>query len=356
MFGVVRPHVLQSDIEKGAGAPIALANERQSALQPDESDEPDDDESGDESTLLRLLSAPLMWQNPVVNFLGRQLGAGRKRSTEESDGAELPVGRSVSAVEMGPKFRNIIGSRDDFPLSPVGQQKGLAYPEWDWRKKSYRSNWRQVLEFDPALNAESKPMETGRDVALAQGLAQLRLNYRRQSRLRDGDSLDLRSLVEFAAARQVGELSDDRLYSARLRTARDLGVIVLLDASGSTAEQSAEHGVVWEKQRRVVASLVAELERGGDRVAAYGFRSRGRENVSFLRIKEFTGRFDDGARLRLASLEPSGFTRMGAAIRHAAHLLSHDADTMHRRKQSSEKQTSNNSRIQSPCAKHRESL
>jgi nitric oxide reductase NorD protein len=80
----------------------------------------------------------------------------------------------------------------------------------------------------------------------------------------------------------------------------------------------------------LAANLVAALEEFGDRVAAYGFRSRGRHQVSFLRIKDFDGRFDQSARARLAALEPGGFTRIGAAIRHSVHLASTRAGTSSR--------------------------
>jgi nitric oxide reductase activation protein len=44
-----------------------------------------------------------------------------------------------------------------------------------------------------------------------------------------------------------------------------------------------------------------------------------------LRIKEFGARFDTAAKRRLGSVQPSGFTRIGAAIRHAAHVLESQA-------------------------------
>ena len=49
--------------------------------------------------------------------------------------------------------------------------------------------------------------------------------------------------------------------------------------------------------------------------------------MHYLRVKGFDDRYDHAARRRLASLEPAGFTRLGAAIRHGAHLLSEKAGT-----------------------------
>ncbi len=65
----------------------------------------------------------------------------------------------------------------------------------------------------------------------------------------------------------------------------------------------------------------------GDRVATYAFYSRGRTDVRFLRIKTFDERYGRTSRLRLAALTPGGYTRLGAAIRHATHVLTAQAGT-----------------------------
>jgi len=101
---------------------------------------------------------------------------------------------------------------------------------------------------------------------------------------------------------------------------------VLLDATGSTGD-SPEGRKVFDEQRRLVARLTAALDELDDRVATFGFYSRGRDSVRFVRVKDFDERFGHAARRRLAALEPGGFTRLGAAVRHAAHLLTTRAGT-----------------------------
>ena len=77
----------------------------------------------------------------------------------------------------------------------------------------------------------------------------------------------------------------------------------------------------------MAARLTASFDELGDWVAAYGFQSWGRNAVNFLRIKGFEDRYDHAAQRRLGSLEPGGFTRLGAAIRHGTHLLTTKAGT-----------------------------
>ncbi len=59
----------------------------------------------------------------------------------------------------------------------------------------------------------------------------------------------------------------------------------------------------------------------GDPFAISGFNSNTRHDVRFYHIKGFTENWGDEVKSRLASIEPSYSTRMGAAMRHAAHYL-----------------------------------
>lgn len=72
------------------------------------------------------------------------------------------------------------------------------------------------------------------------------------------------------------------------------------------------------------------LEELGDRVAIYAFRSHGRHAVHLPAIKTFGQRFGAPQRARLNQLEPSGYTRLGAAIRGAGEILNTEAGTPNR--------------------------
>ncbi len=116
------------------------------------------------------------------------------------------------------------------------------------------------------------------------------------------------------------------MYELKRRTAHDLGVLILLDSTGSTGE-SEEGRRVFDEQRALAARLTAGFDELGDRVACHGFQSWGRHAVNYLRVKGFDDRYDHAAQRRLAALEPGGFTRLGAAIRHGTHLLATKAGT-----------------------------
>ena len=76
--------------------------------------------------------------------------------------------------------------------------------------------------------------------------------------------------------------------------------------------------------------MAATLEELGDRVAVYAFRSQGRNAVHLPAIKTFDQRFGAAPRARLNQLQPSGYTRLGAAIRGAGDILQNAAGTPNR--------------------------
>jgi len=203
---------------------------------------------------------------------------------------------------------------------------GYSYPEWDFRKHAYRADHCTVTEFDPpAPDPETQPIDA-RDLRLRRQLARVGLRHERHRRELEGDQLDLGAMVELIVDRAAGRDLDPRVYENRRRTAHDLGVLVLLDATGSTGESDGPSRV-FDEQRLLAARLTAALDELGDRVPTFGFYSRGREAVRLLRVKDFANRYNHATERRLAGITPGGYTRLGAATRHATYLLTSRAGT-----------------------------
>ena len=110
------------------------------------------------------------------------------------------------------------------------------------------------------------------DTRLRRRLAQLGLTPERHRRQTDGDGLDLTALIDFVIDRTAGHPGDARVYETRRRTAKDLGVLVLIDTSGSTGSTGpSDNGTrVFDEERVLAARLTHSLEQLGVRVATYG--------------------------------------------------------------------------------------
>ena len=67
--------------------------------------------------------------------------------------------------------------------------------------------------------------------------------------------------------------------------------------------------------------MARALEQLDDRYGIFGFSGYGRERVEYLRIKSFNESLSNAAWQRIGGLKPRMSTRMGAAVRHAHHIL-----------------------------------
>ena len=208
--------------------------------------------------------------------------------------------------------------------SPSGAASGEehVYPEWDYRQRAYRADWCRVIEQAPRT---AEHMVFDADVTALAHRVRRQFEILREVRawmrgLESGDELDLEAFVDSVADRRSRGLRSLRLYRQRENRLRDLAVVVLLDASRSTAAWVGEHRVI-EVARQAMAILAEALGAAGDEFALYGFASDSRLRVRCHRLKGFAERYDGDARRRLLALAPGDYTRMGAAIRHVGGCL-----------------------------------
>jgi nitric oxide reductase activation protein len=161
--------------------------------------------------------------------------------------------------------------------------------------------------------------------SLRRSLARVGLATERCGRQEEGIDIDIDAAVEAQVDAAAGSIPLDAVYVDLVRGRRDLAVLVLLDVSGSSDQLAAFGGTVHEQQRLAASGLTAALHSLGDRVALYAFRSRGRADVELTPVKRFVDGFGADVMRRLARCTPAGYTRLGAAIRHGAWRLEHDA-------------------------------
>mgnify|MGYP001308230461 FL=1 len=203
------------------------------------------------------------------------------------------------------------------------------YPEWDYASQTYRPDWVSVYE---ALHASGDAAEIDRLLArhgaLARRLKKMLDLLKPQDKVRiryqeEGSELDLdvalRSLIDFRS----GATPDPRINLRHRTDGRDIAVMLLLDLSESLNETAAgSKQTVLELSREAVSLLAWSVEQLGDAFAIAGFRSNTRHDVRYLHIKGYGERWGDDVKARLAAMEAGWSTRMGAALRHAAHYLS----------------------------------
>ncbi|WP_232375423.1 nitric oxide reductase activation protein NorD [Mycolicibacterium baixiangningiae] len=206
---------------------------------------------------------------------------------------------------------------------------GIRYPEWDLNKKRYRPDWCTVEEIEAPLDStDDTPVPDA--PRLRRSLARLSLGLDQCHRRPYGDDIDIDAAIDAQVQVRASTTPDENVYIDSLRRRRDLSVLVLLDISGSAGESDGFGRTVHERQRVAAAAITATLHDLGDRVALYGFNSRGRSAVHLYPLKRFDDRFNSHTMRRLHSLTPGAYSRLGAAIRHGASILETQGGTSRR--------------------------
>jgi nitric oxide reductase NorD protein len=214
-------------------------------------------------------------------------------------------------------------------VSSIPGAGGLAYPEWDWQASTYQPRAAVVRERTAGVGEAAWVETTLRRHSVMiravrrdfERLRPRRITFRRQP---EGAELDIDALVAGWADRHADGVADERYYVDMRPGRRDAAIMLLVDASASTDSWViADRRIIdVEKETLLVASeALAAL---GDPHAMLAFASTGPSRVTVQTLK----RFDEAAgtgdvRRRIAGLEPDGYTRAGAAIRHATVGLMH---------------------------------
>ena len=209
--------------------------------------------------------------------------------------------------------------------------KGLPprhYHEWDYNSQSYRPDWVSVYEsLHPTGYAADIDKLLEKHAGLAKRLKKLLDLLKPQDKVRiryqeEGSELDLdvalRSLIDFKS----GSSPDPRINMSHKNDGRNIAVMVLLDLSQSLNEKAAgSEQTILELSQEAVSLLAWAIQQLGDPFAIAGFHSNTRHEVRYLHIKGYGEQWGDEVKGRLAAMEASYSTRMGAAMRHAAHYL-----------------------------------
>ncbi len=285
-------------------------------------DELDDDESEAAGGIAKALSGPL-GGGALGRFFQKLAAMGHGESSGEPDGAEA-TGKTRGtrwAATQDFRVRTSWLAGKPRTVDPPGVSR-LLYPEWDCRSGAYRPNWCSVT----VASLRGQVVPDGSDDAalrvprgpLLRALTPIGLTLSRVGRLEDGVDLDMDAVVE--AFSDPGA-EQDAIYCQLLPRNRDLGVLVLLDCSGSTRDRSRSGATIFDLQREAASLIVDVTSRMGCRTAALGFQSLGRTSVRLIDVKSFDDHWGPETSRRFRLLAPGAYTRIGAAIRHGTQSL-----------------------------------
>ncbi|MCA1491326.1 nitric oxide reductase activation protein NorD [Ensifer sp. NBAIM29] len=206
-----------------------------------------------------------------------------------------------------------------------------SYPEWDYRSGSYLRDYCRVV----AAPASGEGIVGETDAATKSLIRRVRRQFEvlrpRHELLRtqiDGADLDLDAVVRARTDLKAGGQGSDRIHMMSRPQAHDLAVTILVDVSLSTDAWFDDLRVL-DVEKQALLVLAHGLAACGDSHEILTFTSRRRDWVRVETVKAFDEAMGSAVEARIAGLKPGYYTRIGAAVRHAAKGL---VDQPNRRK------------------------
>lgn len=199
-------------------------------------------------------------------------------------------------------------------------EQGIAYDEWDGRRRRYLKDWCQVYP-SPVRAADpgwaSPLLHHNRRLIdrLAREVEARHSRLRPARRQLDGSDVDIDALVDAQATLRAGHSPSRRLYIRRRRPVPELAVTVLLDLSLS-ADSWVCNRRVLDVTREATLVLGEVAARVGQPLQVLAFASHTRNKVRVWGVCDWHEPWATG-RARLGALRPQGYTRIGPALRHA---------------------------------------
>ena len=329
LAGAIRP----AELHEKQGVPHRVATRRRVAemrRRPRMREAEEDEDDSRTGTWVIRTDEP---QESVEDPFGLQRPADRADEADpEALGdslAELPEARVVRTAGAA---REVLRAGDDvMPRTarrsdPTLIRTGISYPEWDFHSGTYRTPGAIVRETAPALGAEDWAASAlARHASLVRRVRtrfeRLRPRRTRIGRQADGPDVDIAEFVNAAADARAGGIVEDRLYVDVRPARRELTVALLVDVSASTDSWVSGHQRIVDVEKSA-ARRVRSARGAGRSACDLCFFRRGRRTRFGRPLKRFTEVTDAAVRRRIAALEADGYTRIGAAIRHATAALS----------------------------------
>jgi len=210
--------------------------------------------------------------------------------------------------------------------SKEGASEGyfIPYDEWDCFKKTYRKAYSKIYPSQQAATdvAYYQATLTQNKVilnSLRKMLASINNKWQQQRLQTQGREIDIDMAANRFADVYAGCTPSDKIYISDRKKEKDLSILLLLDCSLSSDSYAAGNRVIdVEKQTAILFGEI--LNEYNIDFSIHGFFSKTRNYSAYTTLKSFDEKWET-ARYRTGALQPSGYTRIGPALRHSGALL-----------------------------------
>lgn len=200
----------------------------------------------------------------------------------------------------------------------------ILYNEWDYRKRNYKRDFCKLYplvqkETDAAYYQKTIASHASQLRGLRKMFVNLQNKRRQQRRQSQGAEFDLDAVTDLFTEIRSGHTPHENVYLSSLKKESDVSILLLLDGSlSSDSFADGNHIIDVEKQAAIVLGEI--LSEFNIDFSVCSFFSKTRNYSSFVTLKDFDESWNIG-KFRVGAIDPSGYTRIGPALRHSGELL-----------------------------------
>ena len=200
----------------------------------------------------------------------------------------------------------------------------IKYDEWDYSKRAYKQNFCKVYPktlLKTAIPYYKKTLLNNNStlVGLRKMLTTVNNKYQQQRRQTQGEEFDIDAITDLFVDVHSGHTPSEKIYLSKRKKEKDLSILLLLDISLSSDGYAAGNRVIdVEKQVSILFGEI--LNEFNIDFSIDCFYSKTRNHSTYLTVKGFDEDWNK-AKFKVGAVEPSGYTRIGAALRHSGAML-----------------------------------
>jgi nitric oxide reductase NorD protein len=200
----------------------------------------------------------------------------------------------------------------------------IKYDEWDYTKRIYKEDFCKVYPKTLLKNDVNYYKKTIKEnnstlMGLRKMLTSVNNKYQQQRRQLQGEEFDIDAITDLFVDVHSNHTPSENIYISKRKKEKDLSILLLLDISLSSDGYAAGNRVIdVEKQVSILFGEI--LNEFNIDFSIDCFYSKTRNYSSYITIKDFDEDWNK-AKFKVGAVEPSGYTRIGAALRHSGAML-----------------------------------
>ncbi len=200
----------------------------------------------------------------------------------------------------------------------------IAYDEWNYSKRTYKDKFCKVypktlLKSDVSYYKKTILENNSTLIGLRKMLTTVNNKYQQQRRQTQGNEFDIDAITDLYVDVNSGHTPSEKIYLSSRKKEKNLSILLLLDISLSSDGYAGGNRVIdVEKQVSILFGEI--LNEFNIDFSIDCFYSKTRNHSSYITIKDFDEDWSR-AKFKVGAVEPSGYTRIGAALRHSGAML-----------------------------------